>query len=83
MVIMVVERGQGHAGRPIVGGLIFGLLPVRAASSPSAGGPMDRLRGAVLVLILFVMPRGIVPAVHDRFTRRAMPMRMYRCRERP
>lgn len=66
MVIMVVSGGKGTLMGPVVGGLIFGLLPValRPVLAPEA---QWIVYGAVLILILFVMPRGIVPALRDRF----------------
>jgi branched-chain amino acid transport system permease protein len=71
MVIMVVSGGKGTLVGPIIGGLIFGLLPValRPVLAPEA---QWIVYGAVLVLILFVMPRGIIPAVNDCFIRRAV-----------
>ncbi len=62
MVIMVVSGGKGTLVGPVVGGLIFGLLPValRPIMAPEAQWIMY---GLVLILILFVMPRGIVPAI--------------------
>lgn len=62
MVIMVVSGGKGTLVGPVVGGLIFGLLPValRPVMAPEA---QWIVYGVVLILILFVMPRGIVPAI--------------------
>lgn len=69
MVIMVVSGGKGTLMGPVVGGLIFGLLPValRPVLAPEA---QWIVYGAVLILILFVMPRGIVPALRDRLAAR-------------
>ena len=66
MVIMVVSGGKGTLMGPVVGGMVFGLLPValRPVLAPEA---QWIVYGAVLILILFVMPRGIVPALRDRF----------------
>jgi branched-chain amino acid transport system permease protein len=68
MVIMVVSGGKGTLVGPVIGGLIFGLLPValRPVLAPEA---QWIVYGVVLILILFVMPRGIVPAISDRFAR--------------
>ncbi|MEP9375200.1 branched-chain amino acid ABC transporter permease [Aquabacter sp. CN5-332] len=74
MVIMVVSGGKGTLAGPLVGGLIFGLLPValRPVMAPEA---QWIVYGAVLILILFVMPRGIVPKLEDLFAaRRARPV---------
>ena len=43
MVIMVITGGKGSLAGPVVGGMIFGLLPVVPASDHGAGGAMDRL----------------------------------------
>ena len=62
MVIMVVAGGKGTLAGPVVGGLIFGLMPValRPVMAPEA---QWIVYGTILILILFVMPRGIVPAL--------------------
>jgi branched-chain amino acid transport system permease protein len=62
MVIMVVTGGKGTLAGPIVGGLIFGILPVflRAYASPVA---QWIIYGVLMILIVFFLPRGIVPAV--------------------
>ena len=62
MVIMVVSGGKGSLAGPVVGGLIFGLLPValRPLMAPEAQWIAF---GLALIAILFVMPRGIVPAL--------------------
>ena len=44
MVIMVVTGGKGTLAGPVVGGLIFGILPVVAALLSRAGGSVDLLR---------------------------------------
>ena len=46
MVIMVITGGKGTLAGPVVGGLIFGLLPVVAAPDHGAGGAMDRSMAA-------------------------------------
>ena len=62
MVIMVVAGGKGTLVGPVIGGLIFGLLPValRPVMAPEA---QWIVYGATLIVILFVMPRGIAPAL--------------------
>ncbi|WP_442504449.1 branched-chain amino acid ABC transporter permease [Marinivivus vitaminiproducens] len=62
MVIMVVSGGKGTLAGPLVGGAIFGLLPValRPVLAPEA---QWIVYGGVLIAILFVMPQGIVPAL--------------------
>ncbi|MDQ0503259.1 branched-chain amino acid ABC transporter permease [Xanthobacter agilis] len=68
MVIMVVAGGKGTLAGPLVGGLLFGLLPValRPVMAPEA---QWIVYGAILIAILFVMPKGIVPAL-EALTRR-------------
>jgi branched-chain amino acid transport system permease protein len=62
MVIMVIAGGKGTLAGPIVGGLIFGLLPVvlREYLAPQM---QWIIYGAFMILIVFVLPQGIVPAV--------------------
>ncbi|MGY8631016.1 branched-chain amino acid ABC transporter permease [Bradyrhizobium sp. 14AA] len=69
MVIMVISGGKGSLAGPVVGGLIFGLLPValRPVMAPEA---QWIAYGGVLMAILFVLPRGIVPSLVQRFARR-------------
>jgi branched-chain amino acid transport system permease protein len=69
MVIMVISGGKGSLAGPVVGGLIFGLLPValRPIMAPEA---QWIAYGGVLIAILFVLPRGIVPSLARRFNRR-------------
>ncbi|UWU74088.1 branched-chain amino acid ABC transporter permease [Bradyrhizobium huanghuaihaiense] len=68
MVIMVISGGKGSLAGPVVGGLIFGLLPValRPVMAPEA---QWIAYGGVLIAILFVLPRGIVPSLAQRLTR--------------
>lgn len=62
MVIMVVSGGKGSLAGPVIGGVIFGLLPVflRPIMAPEA---QWITYGLVLIAILFVLPRGIVPSL--------------------
>jgi branched-chain amino acid transport system permease protein len=61
MVIMVIAGGKGTLAGPIVGGLLFGVLPelLRDVARPEA---QWILYGAVMILIVFFLPQGIVPA---------------------
>ena len=65
MVIMVITGGKGTLAGPIVGGLIFGFLPVivRSFAAPAV---QWMLYGALMIVIIFVLPDGIVPAVQRR-----------------
>jgi branched-chain amino acid transport system permease protein len=69
MVIMVIAGGKGSLAGPVVGGLVFGLLPVvlRPIMAPEA---QWIAYGGVLIVILFVLPRGIVPSLAQRFSGR-------------
>jgi branched-chain amino acid transport system permease protein len=69
MVIMVISGGKGSLAGPVVGGMIFGLLPVvlRPIMAPEA---QWMAYGGVLIVILLVLPRGIVPSIAQRFARR-------------
>jgi branched-chain amino acid transport system permease protein len=68
MVIMVIAGGKGSLAGTIVGGLIFGLMPVvlRPIMAPEA---QWIAYGGVLIAILFVLPRGIVPSLTQRLSR--------------
>jgi len=61
MVIMVIAGGKGTLAGPVVGGLIFGLLPelLRGYVAPEV---QWMLYGALMILILIFLPRGIVPS---------------------
>jgi branched-chain amino acid transport system permease protein len=68
MVIMVITGGKGTLAGPVVGGFIFGFLPVvvRAFAAPEL---QWILYGALMIMIVFLLPEGIVPAV-ERWIRR-------------
>ena len=70
MVIMVITGGKGTLAGPIVGGLIFGLLPetLRAAAIPPEAQWI--VYGVLMILILYFLPAGIVPAVRQGWQRR-------------
>lgn len=69
MVIMVITGGKGTLAGPLVGGLIFGIAPVVLRSYV---GPEVQwiLYGLLMILIVFVLPEGIVPAIERWFTRK-------------
>lgn len=62
MVIMVVTGGKGTLAGPVVGGFIFGALPevLREVAQPEV---QWILYGIAMILIVFFLPQGIVPAV--------------------
>ena len=70
MVIMVITGGKGTLAGPIVGGLIFGILPeiLREFASPEM---QWIIYGVFMIMIVFFLPNGIVPALsawwNDRF----------------
>ena len=65
MVIMVVAGGKGTLAGPIVGAVIFTVLPEALRALTSWQWQM-LLYGILLIAVLFFMPRGIVPALLDR-----------------
>lgn len=64
MVIMVVVGGKGTLWGPVVGGLLFGILPdfLRDMAAPEV---QWIIYGAVMIVIVFFLPQGIVPAVNN------------------
>lgn len=70
MVIMVITGGKGTLAGPVVGGLIFGILPVVLRSF---AGPEVQwiIYGTFMILIVFFLPQGIVPAARAWWERRA------------
>jgi branched-chain amino acid transport system permease protein len=71
MAIMVITGGKGTLAGPVVGGLIFGLLPegLRAL----AIGPETQwiVYGVLMVLVVYFLPQGIVPALRGLRSRGA------------
>ena len=65
MVIMVVTGGKGTLAGPVVGGLIFGLLPegLRAFALPPEAQWIAY--GVLMVLVVYFLPQGIVPAFRN------------------
>jgi branched-chain amino acid transport system permease protein len=74
MVIMVITGGKGTLAGPIVGGLIFGMAPVLLRNYVGPEGQWI-LYGVLMILIVFILPEGIVPAVERWFDRFAKPQR--------
>jgi branched-chain amino acid transport system permease protein len=62
MVIMVVAGGKGTLAGPVVGALLFTALPEALREVTSWQWQMLAY-GAILVLLVFFLPRGIVPAL--------------------
>jgi branched-chain amino acid transport system permease protein len=69
MVIMVITGGKGTLAGPAVGGLLFGFLPVvvRSFAAPEV---QWILYGALMIVIVVLLPEGIVPAVERWITNR-------------
>jgi len=63
MVIMVVTGGKGTLAGPIVGGLIFGLLPELLRALAIRPEVQWIAYAGLLFAVLYFLPDGIVPAV--------------------
>ncbi|PZW50502.1 amino acid/amide ABC transporter membrane protein 2 (HAAT family) [Humitalea rosea] len=72
MVIMVITGGKGTLWGPVVGGLIFGLMPdlLRGSAPPEA---QWIAYGVLMILLVMFLPRGIVPAVAGLLPARRRP----------
>ena len=66
MVIMVVTGGKGTLAGPVVGGLIFGLLPEGLRAMAIAPEMRWIAYGILMVLVVYFLPVGIVPALRRR-----------------
>ena len=62
MVIMVVAGGKGTLAGPLVGAVLFTVLPETLRAAASWQWQMLAY-GVLLVLLVFFLPRGIVPAL--------------------
>lgn len=64
MVIMVISGGKGTLAGPVVGGILFGILPevLREFTSPEA---QWMIYGAFMIIVVFFLPKGIVPALQS------------------
>lgn len=64
MVIMVITGGKGTLAGPVVGGLIFGIVPeiLREFAGPEV---QWIAYGILMILIVFFLPTGIMPAVQS------------------
>ena len=66
MVIMVVTGGKGTLMGPIVGGLIFGLLPEGLRAFAFKPEMQWIVYGVLMVLVVYFLPAGIVPALKKK-----------------
>jgi branched-chain amino acid transport system permease protein len=71
MVIMVISGGKGTLAGPIVGGVIFGLLPWGLRELAIEPEVQWVVYGVLMVLVVYFLPDGIVPAVRNWWQRRA------------
>ena len=62
---VILAGGKGTLAGPVVGALIFTVLPEALRALTSWQWQM-LLYGILLIAVLFVMPRGIVPTLLDR-----------------
>ncbi len=69
MVIMVMTGGKGTLAGPIVGGLIFGLLPEILRAFDIAPELQWICYGLLMIAVLYFLPEGIVPAVGRQWER--------------
>jgi len=62
MVIMVIVGGKGTLWGPVVGGVLFGILPefLREVAAPEV---QWIIYGVSMIVIVFFLPQGIVPAL--------------------
>src|SRR5258707_14530727 len=79
MVIMVVAGGKGTLAGPVVGAVLFTVLPEALRELTSYQWQM-LVYGVLLIAVLFFIPEGIVPALRRRWrpSRRSTP-RISRC----
>jgi branched-chain amino acid transport system permease protein len=63
MVIMVISGGKGTQAGPVVGGLIFGLLPDVLRAADIKPEIQWVIYGVLMIVIVYFLPEGIVPAV--------------------
>ena len=62
MVIMVVTGGKGTLAGPVVGGVIFGLMPETLRAAQIKPEMQWVIYGVLMVLVVYFLPEGIVPA---------------------
>jgi branched-chain amino acid transport system permease protein len=70
---MVVTGGKGTLAGPIVGGVIFGMLPEVLRSFAIVPELQWVLFGILMILIVFLLPQGIVPALSAWWAQRGRP----------
>jgi branched-chain amino acid transport system permease protein len=65
MVIMVVTGGKGTLAGPVVGGVIFGLLPEILRAAQIKPEVQWVIYGILMILVVYLLPEGIVPALRN------------------
>src|SRR6185295_10339647 len=65
MVIMVVTGGKGTLAGPVVGGIVFGLLPEILRAAQIKPEVQWVIYGVLMILVVYFLPQGIVPALRD------------------
>ena len=65
MVIMVVTGGKGTLAGPVVGGIVFGLLPEILRAAQIKPEVQWVIYGVLMILVVYFLPQGIVPAVRN------------------
>ena len=63
MVIMVITGGKGTLAGPVVGGALFGFVPEALRTMEIKPEVQWIIYGALMVLVVYTLPRGIVPAL--------------------
>jgi branched-chain amino acid transport system permease protein len=73
MVIMVITGGKGTLAGPIVGGILFGFVPELLRAMSIQPELQWVIYGVLMVLVVFFLPRGIVPAIQRYVSNRKRP----------
>ena len=70
MVIMVITGGKGTLAGPIVGGALFGFVPEILRAMEIEPELQWIVYGVLMILVVYFLPRGIVPAIGGYFSGR-------------
>ena len=73
MVIMVITGGKGTLAGPIVGGVIFGFVPEALRAMDIKPEVQWIVYGVLMILVVYVLPQGIVPAIERYLLGRKRP----------
>jgi branched-chain amino acid transport system permease protein len=68
MVIMVITGGKGTLAGPIVGGALFGFVPEILRAMEIEPELQWIVYGVLMILVVYFLPRGIVPAIGGYFS---------------